>query len=85
MHHNNQSQPASAIYQSFRTVSVEEVRCPRPSPIGSTRHGLLLTYTVVIAFQDEALRGLLMSWYYAGYYTGLHDGKQQQGKEHPPP
>ncbi|CZS90571.1 uncharacterized protein RAG0_01605 [Rhynchosporium agropyri] len=25
---------------------------------------------------DEGLKNLLMSWYYAGYYTGLHEGKQ---------
>ncbi|KAK0639318.1 hypothetical protein B0T16DRAFT_241588 [Cercophora newfieldiana] len=27
--------------------------------------------------QDEDLKKLLMSWYYAGYYTGLFEGKQQ--------
>ncbi|KAJ4986458.1 hypothetical protein SVAN01_08020 [Stagonosporopsis vannaccii] len=26
--------------------------------------------------QDENLKNLLMSWYYAGYYTGLHAGQQ---------
>ncbi|KAH7407743.1 hypothetical protein BKA64DRAFT_706152 [Cadophora sp. MPI-SDFR-AT-0126] len=25
---------------------------------------------------DNDLKNLLMSWYYAGYYTGLHEGKQ---------
>jgi len=25
--------------------------------------------------QDEGLKSLLMSWYYAGYYTGLYEGK----------
>ncbi|EXF83278.1 hypothetical protein CFIO01_04528 [Colletotrichum fioriniae PJ7] len=28
--------------------------------------------------QDEGLKRLLMSWYYAGYYTGLYEGQQQQ-------
>ncbi|KAJ0124898.1 hypothetical protein J7T55_006241 [Diaporthe amygdali] len=28
------------------------------------------------AVQDEGLKRLLMSWYYAGYYTGLYEGKQ---------
>ncbi|KAM3551507.1 hypothetical protein ARSEF4850_007840 [Beauveria asiatica] len=28
--------------------------------------------------RDDNLRKLLMSWYYAGYYTGLHEGQQQQ-------
>jgi len=26
---------------------------------------------------DEALKNLMMSWYYAGYYTGLHEGQQK--------
>ncbi|POS77783.1 hypothetical protein DHEL01_v203829 [Diaporthe helianthi] len=26
--------------------------------------------------QDEGLKRLLMSWYYAGYYTGLYEGRQ---------
>lgn len=28
--------------------------------------------------QDEGLKRLLMSWYYAGFYTGLHQGQQQR-------
>lgn len=27
--------------------------------------------------RDENLKKLLMSWYYAGYYTGLFEGQQQ--------
>ncbi|CAL3967456.1 unnamed protein product [Diplocarpon coronariae] len=26
---------------------------------------------------DEGLKNLLMSWYYAGYYTGLYEGQKQ--------
>lgn len=26
--------------------------------------------------KDEALKNLMMSWYYAGYYTGLYEGQQ---------
>lgn len=26
--------------------------------------------------KDEALKNLMMSWYYAGYYTGLYEGRQ---------
>lgn len=29
------------------------------------------------AVRDENLKKLLMSWYYAGYYTGLFEGQQQ--------
>ncbi|KAL2112600.1 hypothetical protein VUR80DRAFT_7025 [Thermomyces stellatus] len=27
--------------------------------------------------QDDGLKRLLMSWYYAGYYTGLYEGQQK--------
>jgi len=26
--------------------------------------------------QDETTKNLMMSWYYAGYYAGLHEGRQ---------
>ncbi|KLJ10149.1 hypothetical protein EMPG_14462 [Blastomyces silverae] len=26
---------------------------------------------------DEGLRNLMMAWYFAGYYTGLHEGQQR--------
>lgn len=28
--------------------------------------------------RDEGLKRLLMSWYYAGYYTGLYEGQKDQ-------
>jgi hypothetical protein len=27
--------------------------------------------------QDENIKNIMMSWYYAGYYTGLYDGQQK--------
>jgi len=27
--------------------------------------------------QDEAMKNLMMSWYYAGYYTGIQEGQQK--------
>ncbi|KFZ14699.1 hypothetical protein V501_03111 [Pseudogymnoascus sp. VKM F-4519 (FW-2642)] len=32
---------------------------------------------LTIAVGDENLKNLLMSWYYAGYYTGLYEGQQK--------
>ncbi|KAK0263231.1 hypothetical protein LTR91_020650 [Friedmanniomyces endolithicus] len=29
------------------------------------------------AVQDEPLKNVMMSWYYAGYYTGLYEGQQK--------
>ncbi|KAF2127287.1 hypothetical protein P153DRAFT_63321 [Dothidotthia symphoricarpi CBS 119687] len=34
--------------------------------------------------QDENLKNAMMSWYYAGYYTGLHAGQQKTPKENLP-
>lgn len=31
--------------------------------------------------QDENLKNLMMSWYYAGYYTGLVAGQQQAASD----
>ncbi|KAK5661508.1 hypothetical protein OQA88_11412 [Cercophora sp. LCS_1] len=35
---------------------------------------------LLAGIQDDDLKRLLMSWYYAGYYTGLFEGKQSQTK-----
>lgn len=29
--------------------------------------------------KDEGLKNLMLSWYYAGYYTGLCEGQRQSG------
>lgn len=33
--------------------------------------------TSLITVQDESMKNLMMSWYYAGYYTGLLEGQQK--------
>ncbi|KAF9887604.1 hypothetical protein FE257_009817 [Aspergillus nanangensis] len=33
--------------------------------------------TALAQVQDEGLKNLMMSWYYAGYYTGLYEGQQR--------
>lgn len=30
------------------------------------------------AVQDESLKNVMLSWYYAGYYTGLYEGQQNR-------
>ncbi|KAI4266214.1 MAG: hypothetical protein L6R38_008883 [Xanthoria sp. 2 TBL-2021] len=35
--------------------------------------------------QDEGLKNLMMSWYYAGYYTGLYEGRKQSDDTAPRP
>lgn len=34
-------------------------------------------WLTMISVQDEGLKNLMMSWYYAGYYTGLLEGQQK--------
>ena len=38
---------------------------------------LLFFFTDMTMIADESLKKLLMSWYYAGYYTGLYEGEQK--------
>ncbi|KAF2204768.1 hypothetical protein GQ43DRAFT_468801 [Delitschia confertaspora ATCC 74209] len=33
--------------------------------------------TMLGGVQDENLKNMMMSWYYAGYYTGLYEGQQK--------
>jgi hypothetical protein len=48
-------------------------------------HGLRILTVWLGAVHDEGLKNLLMAWYYAGYYTGLMEGKHQgaEGKDEP--
>ncbi|KAJ5810991.1 hypothetical protein N7447_010507 [Penicillium robsamsonii] len=40
-----------------------------------------MPHAVTANVQDESLKNLMMSWYYAGYYTGLHEGQQQASRD----
>ncbi|MCJ1466322.1 hypothetical protein MMC07_004941 [Pseudocyphellaria aurata] len=44
----------------------------QPDPVSNMPH------MIFSSVKDEALKNLMMSWYYAGYYTGLYEGQQQQ-------
>jgi hypothetical protein len=45
----------------------------------SSTNDVLTSNTV----KDEVTRNLMMSWYWAGYYTGFQEGQQQAVKEKP--
>ncbi|GAB7334989.1 hypothetical protein MBLNU13_g06857t1 [Cladosporium sp. NU13] len=45
---------------------------PNASAVGGAMPQALLN-----SVQDEGLKNLMMSWYYAGYYTGLLEGQQK--------
>ncbi|OQE36173.1 hypothetical protein PENCOP_c012G01333 [Penicillium coprophilum] len=59
---------------------------PEPSrPVNNTSAvsapTIPMPHPVMANVQDESLKNLMMSWYYAGYYTGLHEGQQQASSE----
>ncbi|CAK7273547.1 hypothetical protein SEPCBS57363_005705 [Sporothrix epigloea] len=56
--------------QAFSAAASDTARLLAPS---------LLPPQTVLGGADEGLKKLLMSWYYAGYYTGLYEGQQQAG------
>jgi hypothetical protein len=59
----------------------EQVRVRLDSRL-SGRSGERLTVQdrLTLTVQDENMKNIMMSWYYAGYYTGLHAGQQQAPK-----
>ncbi|KAG9385467.1 SMN domain containing protein [Pyrenophora tritici-repentis] len=40
-----------------------------------------LPQAILGTVQDEKMKNMMMSWYFAGYYTGLHAGQQQARKD----
>ncbi|CAG7917123.1 unnamed protein product [Penicillium olsonii] len=56
---------------------------PMPHPVmanGMSSFAIRVKQSLTCIVKDEALKNLMMSWYYAGYYTGLHEGQQQAGQ-----
>ncbi|PIG80698.1 hypothetical protein AARAC_008834 [Aspergillus arachidicola] len=39
--------------------------------------GAAMPQAMLSQVQDEGLKNLMMSWYFAGYYTGLYEGQQK--------
>ncbi|CAG8891242.1 unnamed protein product [Penicillium egyptiacum] len=54
-------EPSQPVADASSTVSMPAMPMPHP---------------IMANVQDESLKNLMMSWYYAGYYTGLHEGQQ---------
>ncbi|CAG8054665.1 unnamed protein product [Penicillium salamii] len=70
---------------STSTTEVPAATLPMPHPVMANGMSEFETHgdrMLILPVKDEALKNLMMSWYYAGYYTGLHEGQQQasQGK-----
>ncbi|KAF2771329.1 hypothetical protein EJ03DRAFT_38967 [Teratosphaeria nubilosa] len=39
--------------------------------------GAAVPQALMSTVQDEGLKNIMMSWYYAGYYTGVYEGQQK--------
>ncbi|KAH0543816.1 hypothetical protein FGG08_001855 [Glutinoglossum americanum] len=79
----------SALLQSwdealneYKMNTADQVSAPEPASDGVLASNL--PQSLVGEAQDESLKNLMMSWYWAGYYTGLNEGlnqaKQEKGK-----
>ncbi|KAH8428839.1 uncharacterized protein LDX57_006516 [Aspergillus melleus] len=47
------------------------------SMAGGNSLGMAMPHAAISQVQDEGLKNLMMSWYFAGYYTGLYEGQQR--------
>ncbi|KAL6158521.1 hypothetical protein ACJBU6_02633 [Exserohilum turcicum] len=48
-----------------------------PAPDAAEPLANAMPQAILGTVKDENLKNMMMSWYYAGYYTGLHAGQQQ--------
>lgn len=58
-----------------------------PEPRPALHNGLVdapMPQAILGTVQDENLKNVIMSWYYAGYYTGLYAGQQQTAEKESP-
>ncbi|KAF4766014.1 hypothetical protein N7455_005786 [Penicillium solitum] len=65
--HTSESAPEPSQPVAHASSAASTPAMPMPHPIMAN-------------IQDESLKNLMMSWYYAGYYTGLHEGQQQANR-----
>ncbi|KAF2002741.1 hypothetical protein P154DRAFT_573938 [Amniculicola lignicola CBS 123094] len=65
-------EPAASGHQEVTTKTAAPHVQPAEAPTAAT-----MPQAVLGTVQDENLKNLMMSWYYAGYYTALCQGQQQ--------
>ncbi|KAF1921679.1 hypothetical protein BDU57DRAFT_553762 [Ampelomyces quisqualis] len=73
-----QQDPNSSKQQEVQPANTKSPARQEAAPACTMSEALLGTV------QDENLKNMMMSWYYAGYYTGLHAGQQQTLKDGSP-
>ncbi|KAF2998145.1 hypothetical protein E8E13_001768 [Curvularia kusanoi] len=78
--HQQETQPQeTAVSEELSEPQTKEIGVE--APLGTDFAAI--PQTLLGTVQDENLKNIMMSWYYAGYYTGLHAGHQLP-KEAPP-
>jgi hypothetical protein len=74
------------LLRPCHTLYSEQVRVRLDSRLSGRSGGsLTVRDRLTLTVQDENMKNIMMSWYYAGYYTGLHAGQQQAPKSTTPP
>ncbi|KAE8453053.1 hypothetical protein EG329_012240 [Mollisiaceae sp. DMI_Dod_QoI] len=80
VHESHAKELLSEETNRHNTGSVEEhvqVRERLSVPEQAAARSPALPQHLIGQVHDEGLKNLLMSWYYAGYYTGLFEGRQE--------
>ncbi|KAH6875371.1 hypothetical protein BKA58DRAFT_119862 [Alternaria rosae] len=76
-----QQEPDLSGQQEPQIQSPSAAAPPVPHAAGTLTDAM--PQAILGTVQDENMKNIMMSWYYAGYYTGLHAGQQQARKEPP--
>ncbi|RYN23539.1 hypothetical protein AA0113_g5211 [Alternaria arborescens] len=83
----DQSGPSPQQEPDLSGEQEPQIQLPRaeapPVPHAAGSLAGAMPQAILGTVQDENMKNIMMSWYYAGYYTGLHAGQQQALKEPP--
>ncbi|KAI6808884.1 hypothetical protein KC332_g16216 [Hortaea werneckii] len=81
--HENEAATSSAVFEdnSVGDQAASGVEAPQPHQAQAQAlaavGGSMMPQALMNSVQDEGLKNMMMSWYYAGYYTGLYEGQQK--------
>ena len=71
-----------SVEQSAHYSNAQNQQSAVPSNVTDFGHAPVAPPQVLLnSIKDENVRNLMMSWYWAGYYTGLHEGQQNSNSK----
>ncbi|KAJ5745490.1 hypothetical protein N7520_010672 [Penicillium odoratum] len=74
---NNVSTPAPSVTKpTLEEVSQQPAQGSPGRDLKVPAGTMPMPEPLLAQVQDESIKRLMMAWYYAGYYTGLHEGQQ---------